>query len=71
MLTPAELAKKAKVRRQMIFNYLATSRINGIRTEEGWRIPEEEAERWIAAREAKAAAKKEKIKKQLRGVNPF
>jgi predicted site-specific integrase-resolvase len=70
-VTPSELAKRAGVRRQMIFNYLASGRIIGEKTEEGWRIEEEEAEHWLNARKAKQKAKKDKIRRQLGGISPF
>jgi predicted site-specific integrase-resolvase len=70
-ITPSELAKRAGVRRQMIFNYLAAGRIVGEHTPDRWRIEEEEAERWLTERNNRLKAKQDKIKRQLRGVTPF
>lgn len=66
-VTPSQLAERAGVRRQMIFNYLGSGRIVGVRTDEGWRVEEEEAERWLQARADKAQKKLDIIQRQLRG----
>ncbi len=70
MWTPSELAKKAGVPRQMIFNYIAAGRIyaeRGEHTDGRWMIPNEVAHDFLTKREAKATAKYEEIQRQLRG----
>ncbi len=70
MQSPSELAKKAGVPRQMIFNYIAAGRIAAIRSEdhEGrWMITQADADLFLGEREAKAAKKYEEIQRQLRG----
>ena len=69
-VTPNELAKKAGVPRQMIFNYIAAGRIAAIRSEEHygrWMIRRDEADLFLGDREAKATAKYDAIQRQLRG----
>lgn len=69
-ISPRDLAKRAGVRPQMIYNYLLAERIPSHACAEGHTticINLKEAEDWLDIREAKARVKYEAIQRQLRG----
>lgn len=67
-LTPGEVGKLVGVRRQMVYNYISAGRLPAHHDQDGrWKVYVGDAEAWLEARKAKAKAKRDEIKRQLRG----